>query len=72
MRMSMVLGKFLKVNHSVDGIRENQGRFQLPTGRVRLFFGFLSRRRLSTDFVNDLKSTPRQTYRSGGSGGMLF
>lgn len=71
--MSMALGKFLKVNHTVEGIRENQGRFQLPTGRVRWFFGFLSRRRLSTDFVNDLRSTPRQTSRSaGGAGGMLF
>jgi len=68
-----LMGKYLKANQTVDGVRGDRRRMVLPTGQVRLNFGLIVRRQLSPEFFSALRSTPRQSERgAAGSAGILF
>jgi hypothetical protein len=66
--MSFLMGKYLKANRSVDGLRNERRRLVLPTGRVRLNFGLLEKGALSPQFFSDLRSPTRTSERSSGGG----
>lgn len=68
------IGKYLKVNRSVDGLRGERRRFRLPAGGFHLGFGFLMRGRLPPDYFHEVKSTRRASERGGREtpGGILF
>lgn len=66
--MSFLMGKYLKANRSVDGMRGDRRRLVLPVGRVRLSFGLLEKGSLSPQFLSDLRSSPRTAERSSGGG----
>ncbi len=62
------MGKYLKVNRSIDGLRGDRRRLVLPGGEVRLNFSLLEKAALSPQFFSDLRSSPRLPGRGSGGG----